>query len=99
MSFENFHLYIIFNNLGESLPNTAPGYMETFCQGRHSSVHTAYTKMATPVNLPSEPWRAMIRRKRCNINKMLKRSEVARRWAIAQEPAIDSGDAPPLRRL
>lgn len=54
----------------------------------------AYTKMATFVNLPSGTWRAIIRRKGRYISETFKLREDARRWATAQESAIDRGLAP-----
>jgi integrase len=54
----------------------------------------AYTKMATFVNLPSGSWRAIIRRKGRYISETFKLREDARRWATAQESAIDRGAAP-----
>ena len=54
----------------------------------------AYTKMATFVNLPSGSWRAIIRRKGRYISETFKLREDARRWATAQESAIDNGVAP-----
>jgi len=61
---------------------------------RHFTVHMAYTKMATFVNLPSGAWRAIIRRKGRYISETFKLREDARRWATAQESAIDRGLAP-----
>lgn len=54
----------------------------------------AYTKMATFVNLPSGSWRAIIRRKGRYISETFKLREDARRWATAQERAIDNGVTP-----
>lgn len=50
--------------------------------------------MATFVNLPSGSWRAIIRRKGRYISETFKLREDARRWAMAQESAIDKGAAP-----
>jgi len=61
---------------------------------RHFTVHMAYTKMATFVNLPSGAWRAIVRRKGRYISETFNLREDARRWATAQESAIDRGLAP-----
>lgn len=50
--------------------------------------------MATFVKLPSGSWRAVIRRKGRYISETFKLREDARRWATAQESAIDRGAAP-----
>ena len=50
--------------------------------------------MATFVNLPSGSWRAIIRRKGRYISETFKFRDGARRWATAQESAIDKGAAP-----
>lgn len=50
--------------------------------------------MATFVNLPSGSWRAIIRRKGRYISETFKFRDDARRWATAQESAIDKGAAP-----